>query len=144
MSNCMPICLEARVSKCVTAPLKFWNIWRWSSDVINATTHDKPQEKLKQRCRITTGFLSTVRCSSLALKNAVFWDVAPCRYCVNRRFGGTYRLHLPGRKTRERGTSVSRWLLHNTQYLHCATSQKTAFFSHRRETLKSSLVLVSC
>jgi hypothetical protein len=23
------------------------------------------------------------------LKNAVFWDVAPCRYCVNRRFGGT-------------------------------------------------------
>jgi hypothetical protein len=23
------------------------------------------------------------------LKNAVFWDVAPCRSCVNRRFGGT-------------------------------------------------------
>jgi hypothetical protein len=21
------------------------------------------------------------------MKNAVFWDVAPCRYCVNRRFG---------------------------------------------------------
>jgi hypothetical protein len=28
------------------------------------------------------------------LKNAVFWDVAMCRYFVNRRFGGTYRLHL--------------------------------------------------
>jgi hypothetical protein len=28
------------------------------------------------------------------MKNAVFWDVAPCRYFVNRRFGGTYRLHL--------------------------------------------------
>jgi hypothetical protein len=27
-------------------------------------------------------------------KNAVFWDVASCRYFVNRRFGGTYRLHL--------------------------------------------------
>jgi hypothetical protein len=27
-------------------------------------------------------------------KNVVFWDVAPCRSCVNRRFGGTYRLHL--------------------------------------------------
>jgi hypothetical protein len=26
-------------------------------------------------------------------KNAVLWDVAPCRYCVNRRFGGAYR-HL--------------------------------------------------
>jgi hypothetical protein len=29
---------------------------------------------------------------------------------VNRRFGGKYRLHLQGRKIRERGTSVSRWL----------------------------------
>jgi hypothetical protein len=31
------------------------------------------------------------------MKNAVFWDVAPCRSCVNRRFRGTYRLHLEGR-----------------------------------------------
>jgi hypothetical protein len=38
--------------------------------------------------------------------NAVFWDVAPCRYCVNGCFGGTYRLHLQGIKIRERGTSV--------------------------------------
>jgi hypothetical protein len=28
------------------------------------------------------------------MKNAVLWDVAPCRSSVNRRFGGTYRLHL--------------------------------------------------
>jgi hypothetical protein len=34
--------------------------------------------------------------------NAVFWDVTPCRSCVNRRFGGTYCLHLQGRKIRER------------------------------------------
>jgi hypothetical protein len=45
------------------------------------------------------------------MKNSVFWDVAPCRSCVNRRFGGTYRLHLQGREIRERGTSLSRWLL---------------------------------
>jgi hypothetical protein len=45
----------------------------------------------------------------LSLKNIVFWDMAPCRYCVKRRFGGTYRLHLQGRKIREGGTSVSRW-----------------------------------
>jgi hypothetical protein len=32
------------------------------------------------------------------MKKAVFWDVAPCRYGVNRRFGGTYRLHLQGRR----------------------------------------------
>jgi hypothetical protein len=30
------------------------------------------------------------------MKNTVFWDVAQCRYFVNRRFGGTYRLHLQG------------------------------------------------
>jgi hypothetical protein len=30
------------------------------------------------------------------MKKAVFWDVVPCRYCVNRRFGGTYLLHLQG------------------------------------------------
>jgi hypothetical protein len=42
------------------------------------------------------------------MKNAVFWDVAPCRSCLNRRFGVTYRLHLQGRKIRERGTSLRR------------------------------------
>jgi hypothetical protein len=46
----------------------------------------------------------------VTMKNAVFWDVAPCRSCVNRRFRGTYPLHLQSRKIRERGTSVSRWL----------------------------------
>jgi hypothetical protein len=44
------------------------------------------------------------------MKNAVFWDVAPRRSCVNRPFGGKYRLHLQGRKIRKRGTNVSRWL----------------------------------
>jgi hypothetical protein len=28
--------------------------------------------------------------TSVTMKNAVFWDVAPCIFCVNRRFGGTY------------------------------------------------------
>jgi hypothetical protein len=32
-------------------------------------------------------------------KNVVFWDVA---LSVNRRVGGMYRLHLQGRKIRER------------------------------------------
>jgi hypothetical protein len=43
-------------------------------------------------------------------QNATIWDVAPCRSFVNRHFGGRYRFHLQGRKIRERGTSVSRWL----------------------------------
>jgi hypothetical protein len=44
------------------------------------------------------------------LKNVVFWDVALCGSWVNRRFGGKYRLRLQGRKIREQGASVSRWL----------------------------------
>jgi hypothetical protein len=46
---------------------------------------------------------------TVTMKNAVFWDVTPCRSCVNRRFRGTQRLHLQGRKIRQRGASVSRW-----------------------------------
>jgi hypothetical protein len=30
----------------------------------------------------------------VTMKNAVFWDVAARRSCVNRHFGGTYLLHL--------------------------------------------------
>jgi hypothetical protein len=36
--------------------------------------------------------------TAVTMKNAVFSDVAPRRSCVNRRFRGTYRLHLQGRK----------------------------------------------
>jgi hypothetical protein len=39
---------------------------------------------------------------------------------MNRRFGGTYRLHLQDTKIRERGT----------QDLHGATIQKKAFFTN--------------
>jgi hypothetical protein len=31
--------------------------------------------------------------TAVTLKNAVFWDAAPCGSCKNRRFGGTYRFH---------------------------------------------------
>jgi hypothetical protein len=41
-------------------------------------------------------FVSFEVFTAVTIKNAVFWDVAPCRYCVNRRFGGTYRHHLQG------------------------------------------------
>jgi hypothetical protein len=55
--------------------------------------------------------------TAVTIKNVVFWDVPSCRSCVNQRFGGTYQLHLQGRKIRDLGT----------QDLHDATSQKTAF-----------------
>jgi hypothetical protein len=35
---------------------------------------------------------------AVTMKNAVFWDVALCGSCLNRRFGGTCRLHLQGGK----------------------------------------------
>jgi hypothetical protein len=35
--------------------------------------------------------------TAMTMKNTVCWDVAPCKYFVKRRFGGTYRLHLQGR-----------------------------------------------
>jgi hypothetical protein len=46
--------------------------------------------------------------TAVTMKNVIFWYVGPCSSCVKQSFGGTYRLHLQGRKIRERGTSVSR------------------------------------
>jgi hypothetical protein len=43
-----------------------------------------------------------------AIVTAIFRDMAPCSAYVNRRFGGTYRLRLQGRKSVERETSVQR------------------------------------
>jgi hypothetical protein len=34
----------------------------------------------------------------VTMNHEVFWGVVLCRSCVNRRFKGTYRLHLQGRK----------------------------------------------
>jgi hypothetical protein len=36
--------------------------------------------------------------TAVTVKNAVFWDVMPCGSFENRRFGGTYRLHLEGER----------------------------------------------
>jgi hypothetical protein len=60
--------------------------------------------------------------TAVTMKNSVFWDVALCRSCVDRRFGGTYRLYLQGRKIRERGTSVSR----SREILDLLTQLKTS------------------
>jgi hypothetical protein len=34
--------------------------------------------------------------TAMNMKNVVNWDVVPCRYFVNGRFGGTYLLHPQG------------------------------------------------
>jgi hypothetical protein len=97
------------------------------------------------------------------MKNAVFWDVTLCKSCVNKCFGGTYRLHFQGRKIRERGTSLRRYLqppVHagyslaniSTLKMEAIRSSETSVYtrstrrhipedgilhSHRRENLKS-------
>jgi hypothetical protein len=41
----------------------------------------------------------------VTMKNAVLWDVVPCRYCINGSFGGKYRLHLQGRRKKKKSVS---------------------------------------
>jgi hypothetical protein len=39
--------------------------------------------------------------TAVVMNNTTFWDITPCSpLSVNRRFGGTYRLHLHGRKNK--------------------------------------------
>jgi hypothetical protein len=49
--------------------------------------------------------------TSVVMKSTVFWDITPCSPLnVNRRFGGTYRLHFHGRRIiRARNQCESKW-----------------------------------
>jgi hypothetical protein len=49
--------------------------------------------------------------TAVVMKSIIFWDITPCSaFKVNRRFGGTYRLHLQGRKiSGARNRRESRW-----------------------------------
>jgi hypothetical protein len=49
--------------------------------------------------------------TAVTMKNSVFWDMAPCRYCVNRRFGGKYRFHLQGGTSVQSTATCSSWFL---------------------------------
>jgi hypothetical protein len=89
--------------------------------------------------------------STWNLKKAVFWDVGPCRSCVNRRFSGTCFLHLLARA--HAGSSLSDILLFSpTLKMEAIRSSETSvntistrhhipedcfLHSHRRENLKS-------
>jgi hypothetical protein len=50
------------------------------------------------------------------MKNAVFWNVTPCGFYKNRRFGGMYRLHYQGDKNRRAINNVGS----NYQHKHSA------------------------
>jgi hypothetical protein len=72
--------------------------------------------------------------TAATMKNAVFWDVAPSRSCVNRRLRRTYR---PWR-LRRYVPQKRRF----TQDLDGTTSQKTAFFKEIRDYLIWVLLLL--
>jgi hypothetical protein len=61
------------------------------------------------------------------MKSIIIWDMTPCNpFSVNRRFGGTYRLHLQGRRNKfskeAGGKPPKRWL--TLDGLHGVISQK--------------------
>jgi hypothetical protein len=69
----------------------FWNIrkFRWAKRPELSTT------KLVLRSN-----------NSFIINAAIFWDIAPLSPYENRRFGGTYHLHLQSRSSVEKGTRV--------------------------------------
>jgi hypothetical protein len=81
--------------------------------------------------------------TAVTMKKAVFWDVAPCRYGVNRRFGGTYRLYLQGRRTkdtrciqyptRQTGRSVDTRLKEHQRHIRLEHPDKSAVAEHSIE-----------
>jgi hypothetical protein len=61
---------------------------------------------------LTEDTLSPLQCWAVTMKNAVFWDVAPYGSYKNRRFGGTYRLHLKGEKNQQPRNNVGSYKSH--------------------------------
>jgi hypothetical protein len=48
--------------------------------------------------------LIDLRVSAAVMKSSIFWTITSCiSLKVTRRFGGTYRLHLEGRKISQAG-----------------------------------------
>jgi hypothetical protein len=69
---------------------------------------------------------------AVTMKNAVFWDVAPCRSCVNRRFEGTYHLHLQGPQST--ATYSLRFLSRRFFYLKMEVTRSSETSVHTRST----------
>jgi hypothetical protein len=51
--------------------------------------------------------------TAVVMKSIIFWDMTPCSLLSsNLRFGGTYRLHLQGRRNKfSKNQQASTWLL---------------------------------
>jgi hypothetical protein len=93
--------------------------------------------KLDSECNDSSCCAGFEVLTAATMKNVVFCDVAPCRSYVNLRFGGTYRLHLQGRKIRETGSSVTRYQ-QTCCHLLTLVPQSRIFFTLKMEAISSS------
>jgi hypothetical protein len=90
-----------------------------TNDLIDAFLHEMEARKEVEtssftgshtfRCHTITHLivsqsqLCTLPTKCIYVNCSIFWDITPCSLVkVNRRFGGTYRLHLQGRISRAR------------------------------------------
>jgi hypothetical protein len=106
--------LTLSVSKYITSVLEI--IWYGISTLPGETDENREVFKeilYRNRTKWNATFSGNERYlgfegfTAWTMKNDVFWDVAPCEYCENRRFGRMCRLHLHGRRIRERRKTLS-------------------------------------
>jgi hypothetical protein len=100
---------------------------------MNATTLTPPAQLTRNMDWKKSCFLRLIQGveTSWTLKSTIFWDITLCSLLsIYRRFGGTYRLHLQGRKI-----SLARWRRHippkrrfTLNGLHGVISQKIELF----------------
>jgi hypothetical protein len=63
------------------------------ADKRKATASSVRTESSHSSSKATYSYVRFEVSMAVAMKNVVFWYVAPCGSCKNRRFGGKYRLH---------------------------------------------------
>jgi hypothetical protein len=88
-------------------------------------------KKMSAFCRQSAIIKSIWFSTYQRFKCTIFWDITPCSPLkVNRRFGGTYRLHLQGRKiSRAQNQRESRWQAKlRWKRLHAVISHRIELF----------------
>jgi hypothetical protein len=60
-----------------------------------------------EKCLNPVRFVEYEVLTAVVVKSSIFWDLTSCSPLkVNRRFGGTFRLHLHGQRIRSKKTGV--------------------------------------
>jgi hypothetical protein len=76
------------------------NYWILKNTSLNAIIHRQFSEPIAI-CSTFKGYEKDEILTAVTMRSSIFWDITPCSPLkVNRRFGGTHRLHLQGRTNR--------------------------------------------